>query len=308
MNRREFLKASAGGILLGAPGIALSDDTWVYTPPPPTVPKILIHPTLASASKEPVGARLICYLDISGSIDDVEFNLQCQATAEAIASEDFRNAVFFHGGPKSIAICIADFGSLADIAVPWVDIRKGDGPKKFLELAHEIHNLKRRESGSTNHSGALEHAMLLLQHCPWQGKRNIVDLITDGTNDTGGDTVADAVDRLARLHEATVNALIIEDSPEAKTMENWARQYLPTQPKYFRKDGSFLDPGFVKVVAYEKSEESKKATIEYHDAMKLAFRRKLVLEVARRELDDLRRLVSKPVANDHFFRHFNFGL
>lgn len=283
MNRRGLLRALSGAVFLPFAGKPSAEEAA----PPPAA--IFRHPSLASTSGDPVGMRLVCVFDVSGSVNTAEHDIQLQAMAEAIGSEDFANAIFFPGGPQSIAISVIDFGSNAELRIPWVDVRKGQ-VQKLQKLAAEVRGLTRRESGSTNQLGALQLSMLSLSKCPWESHRNVVDVITDDSGDGSEELIREAVHQLAVNHDATVNALMtIDPAYPHKNLEKWAADNLATKPVYFRRDGSFLDPGFVKVVAYEQTKDSVSSIVEYHDAMKLAFRRKVVLEVANMELEDLRR-------------------
>lgn len=290
MDRRSFLRGAAGSlgaIFLARSGISFAQENapGAAVPAPPS----FIHPTLASNSPDKVGARLVCLYDVSGSIDDTEHAVQLDVMADAIGSDDFRNAIFYTGGPQSLAICVGDFGSTAEMRIGWMDIRKGEDDKLKL-LANQIRNLKRREVGSTHHAPALELAIAALDNCPWAGKRTIVDLLTDGENNEGGDSAARieiAREALAKRHEATINALITLDNDA--NLEQWTRSNLITESKYIKADGTYLDPGFVKIVATQQTD--KGAIVKYQDAMKMAFRRKLILEVAELELEDLHSIV-----------------
>lgn len=286
MDRRSFLKGAAGG--LGAlfalkSGLAFAQESGI------ALPTGFIHPTLASNSSEKVGVRLVCLYDVSGSVDNTEHDVQIEVMAEAIGSDDFRNAIFYTGGPQSIAICFADFGTTAAMRIPWMDIRKGEDDKLKL-LAHEVRKLNRREVGLTHHATALEYAVTALDNCPWAGKRTIVDSITDGENNEGfssEERMVIARETLAKKHEATINALITLDQDPG--LEDWARKNLITESKYTKADGTYLDPGFVKIVATQQTDQG--ALVKYRDAMKMAFRRKLILEVAQLELEDLHKIV-----------------
>jgi hypothetical protein len=300
MKRRDFLKAAAGslgGLIVYNPALAQFAPNGLphaSTAGAETTTNTYVHPTLASNSQEEVGVRLVCLFDVSGSIDTAEYRTQLNAMATAIGSEDMRDATFFKYGPGSIAICVASFGSRAEMEVPWVDIRKGED-FKFAQLAEEIRNLRRRESGMTNHIAALNEAMTALKKCPWEGKRNVVDSITDGSHNEGGpeSLIKPMVVQLANEFEATVNALVTLDS--SGNVEDWANKNLKTPAGIRKSDGKFLDPGFVKVVATQQSSKSPGAISEYNSAMELAFRRKIFLEVAGIELDDYRAYKANPV-------------
>lgn len=295
MDRRSFLKAAAGTGVLAAfmkTGAVFAQDYETYHRPEVVLLREeAIHKTLASKSKEAVGLRLVCLFDVSGSIDTEEYKVQLEAMASAIGSDDFRDAIFFPGGPQSIAICVADFGSNSAMRVPWVDVRKG-GEVKLKALSDEIRKLERREYGSTEQSLALELALLALRQCPWPGRRTVVDMITDGRDSSYGyvdsqGALRDIRVKLAREEGATINALVTLDHGESD-IDRWAAENLVTQPGATKADGSYVDPGFVKIVATQQSTKSPGAIVEYKNAMALAFRRKLILEVAQMDLDRLR--------------------
>lgn len=315
MNRRTFLKAALGGAAqLGVTGLYAQQNTAAgartnqFEIPVHTEqsPSSLIHPSLASPSREKVGLRLVNIFDNSISMDSVEFRIQLEAMADAVASQDFRDAVFFPGGPQSIAICFADLGNNSFrqrhimLRVPWMDIRRGEN-YKFDLLASSILAI-RRTTGPTYLARSLEMASVLLEHCPWPGDRNVVDLITDGTEREWlfqGDfinqgKVAEQVDHLARRHEATVNALITPGDRYAPRIEDFAPEYYVTKPGYTRSDGSPLQAGFVKVVSYAlDGGAGEQSLVQYEGALQMAFRRKLILETAQISLDDLRRRMGR---------------
>jgi hypothetical protein len=295
MNGTAFYKKAkqaAATIALGSVFAFNSDITTAQSENDSANP--YIHPKLASKSTEEVGVRLVLLFDTSGSIDDIEYQVQLDAMADAIESEDFKNAVFYRGGPQTIAICVANFDDRVFLNIPWVDIRE-DEDYKFKALAKEIRSLDRKSSGLTHQARAFNAAATYLTNSPWEGKRSVVDIITDGRHNGGGNLQA-ARENLAKNHDATINALITLDTYETR-FEEWAQKNLVTQPIHFKEDGSALDPGFVRVVATQQSTRDVGAIKKYKDAMNLAFRRKIFLEVAGIDLennDDVRLIKQAP--------------
>jgi hypothetical protein len=231
-------------------------------------------------------------------MDSVEFEVQSRAMADAVGSEDFRDAIFYPGGPQSLAICFADLNN--KLCVPWFDIRKGDD-HKLPKLAEEILQFSLTPIGPTYLGRAYRHAGILLENCPWKARRNVVDMITDGIErewlglgePANNEMTAKIVHELAVKHEATVNALITTGDKWAPNIVEWTPKYYVTQPGYVRADGTALDAGFVKIVsAGIDDKNTKESLIRFEGAMRMAFRRKLVLEVGMVELEDLRRLAS----------------
>lgn len=290
MNRRVFLggavAAAATTIIPGFNSKALASDynieSYEIRNAGSTIPEGFVHPRLASSNLQDVGARIVVSFDSSSSIDYSEHRMQLEVLADAIESDDIYDAIFSPGGAESIAICVTDFSTLSELRIPWLDIRKGEAYKLKI-LGNEIRALLRRESNMTSHVMALRKADECLQNCPWQARRSLVDIITDGTNNSGGSLTElhDAVDILAKKHNATVNAFITL-TPQYRGLEKWAWQNLVTQDKY---NSETLDPGFVKIVATQISTKTPGAIVEYKDSMKLAFRRQLILETAQLQPD-----------------------
>ena len=138
--------------------------------------------------------------------------------------------------------------------------------------------------------------MRYLENCPWKGGRNIVDMITDGKSSPL--SLKGPIEALATKHEATVNALITLDD-DAPNLDKFAAKHLVTPSGFVKSNGKPLDPGFVKIVATQLSTKSPGAMVEYHKAMELAFRRKLILEVAGLELEELRGIaLTRPLQNE----------
>lgn len=298
MNRRTFLKSIAGSaaaVFAAQSGIALAEPPHqIFNPQIVTSP---IHPTLASNSTDAVGLRLVCIYDVSGSIDETEHKFQLDAMANALETKDFQDAIFYRGGPQSIAISFVDFGDDAAMRIPWVDIRKGDGYKLPL-LANEVRQLRRREDGGTNHVGALKQAIKNFDVCPWKAERTIIDVLTDGEHNAGAWDLTGTRETLTKQYEATINALITIDEDD---LEDWTKEKLVTPPGHIKRDGRVLDAGFVKVVGTQQSSKNPGALIEYHQAVEMAFRRKLILEVAGIELEELHKVVAAEQAEKHLF-------
>lgn len=254
------------------------------------------HPTLASNSKEKVGVALVLLIDVSGSIDSADYQAQVESMAEALESDDFRDAIMLHGSPGSIALCVADFGTQVRLRVPWVDIRKGDD-QKLKTLAKAVRNLPRRESGSTNQADVIDFSRIAIQNCPWESDRRVVDLITDGQHNTGGDavtTLKESRDRLEKEAGATLNALIIMDNTFGADQEGWSKKNLRTQEDIEDAKGNIIKEGFVLIVATDQSPDQPGALIRYFKEMTRAFKTKLRMETSyvdpetiQRQLDQL---------------------
>lgn len=244
------------------------------------------HPSLASNSRENVGVALVLLIDVSASIDSADYQAQVTSMAEAIGSDDFRDAIFLQGSPESIAISVVDYGSSVSLRIPWMDIRKGDDDK-LKTLARMIQNLPRRESGSTNQADAIDFARIAIENLPWEADRKVVDIITDGKHNTGGvaeDVLKESREKLASAG-GTLNGLIIIDGSEQE-QKKWSEDNLRTLKSQESDDGHIVDEGFVIVVATNNSTDNPGALIRYMDEMIKAFKNKLRMETSQLDIDD----------------------
>ncbi len=253
-------------------------------------PATFVHPQLYSGSTEDVGLAIVCAIDISGSVssDTGEFQSQIQSLANAIASDDFRESIFYPGGPESVALCVIDFESNSKLQIPWVDFRENNR-LKFLQFAEEVRNIRRRSDGGTDHSAAMENAAYCYTYMPFGADNKALNIMTDGT---GYATTAQQWNRiLAQEHEATVYALTTNTGNDG--LNKWAKENLITPPNtYIKENGRPLSGGFVHEVATEHQTQISRAEggnmAAYNDQVLLAFRRQVILQTASLDITDPR--------------------
>lgn len=226
------------------------------------------HPTLASRSNDEVGVAIVLMIDISGSIDNADYDAQVQSLARAIGSDNFRDAIFLQGGVDAVAISVIDYGTSVRMRIPWVDIREGDDDK-LQKLAREIFNLERRESGSTNQADALDFAAMALDNLPWDAKQKNVQIITDGEHNHGGNQDQALKDGVENVREAgaSLDAFLIIDANNTGDLEEYADEKLRTTEATETDDGHIVDEGFVVVVATNKSPSNPGALVKYYQDM-----------------------------------------
>jgi hypothetical protein len=297
MDRRRFIEAAAFGTLATLFSPVTQASTGYSRPNKDVVDRTDInnlnknyfrHATLGSTNPAPVGLRLVCLFDDSLSINDAEYKIQLESMADAVSNEDFQHALFYPGGPQSLAICFVNLSRY--IRIPWIDIRKGED-YKFDLLRQEVMDMhKEFPHGPTYLRRGLTDARVAMQNCPWQAKRNVINLITDGTErepDTSEQSsikVAEYIKTLADEDETTVNALItLGDNTYSPNIEEWSEKYYYTRPGHYKKDGRPLDPGFIEIVAHDLNDSQKNEIYLVKKAMRMAFRRVALVQVA--ELD-----------------------
>jgi len=286
MDRRRFLKGMlASGFAAVTGGLSLN-KAFAGT-------SFSGKHALASNSAEEVGLCLNIMYDTSGSVTNAAYDVQIEGIARTIESDDFRNAIFFHGGPESIALLITEFDTNSRTRVPWVDIRR-DEEYKFQILADEIRNLKRLSSSSTHQVKALVFCANEMDHCPWQAERKAIAFMTDGKENGSGffpgtreERVEAAIDMLARDHEISVSSLSILH-PWFPDLDKWCEKHFYTRPGYMNSNGRPLDSGLSALVASSLDNE----TVSYYNKTLLAMRSIIRMDVAQAPVSQPRTVIT----------------
>lgn len=297
LSRRKFLlQAGAAGLLtaLGNNVFAQSSNNpYDFNNPRSKVipPKTYTHPELYSGSTADVGLAIVCAIDISGSVssESGEYQAQLQSLANAISSDDFRESIFYPGGPGSVALCVVDYDTNSELKIPWVDFRNDDR-FKFLKFAEEVLSIQRRSNGGTDQSAAMENAAYCYENMPFKAKNKAVNIMTDGTGNNNIMT-QHWNEVLAKEYEATVYALTTNTGYGG--LNRWAKNYLITPANtYIKKNGRPLSGGFVHEVATERQTQMNNnksgGMAAYNDEVLLAFRRQIILQTASLDIMDPR--------------------
>jgi hypothetical protein len=210
----------------------------------------------AVAQDNAVELQLVLAVDVSGSVTRARFELQRDGYAAAFRSNEVQAAI---ANTKSGAIAITmsqwTGPALQRIAVPWTRVASAAGCQAFAAAITEAP--RQLFSGGTSISGAIDHARLLLNQCPFRGARGrqtrqVIDVSGDGENNRG------RLPEIAR-DEAASNDITINGLP-ITLIE-------PQLDAYYR-DHVIGGPGAFMVVA------------ESYEQFADAVRRKLVQEIA----------------------------
>lgn len=182
--------------------------TWI-------VALLLAAPCLAQGA-EAVDLELVLSVDSSGSVDDMEFELQRAGYAEALVHPEVLQAI--RSGPnKAIALSVVEWsgpGIEAEI-VGWTRIGT---PEDARNVARKIMAAPRTIfGGGTGIGAAIASGMVRLEASPFTSKRRVIDVSGDGFNNRGPlpETVREGV--LAR--GIVINGLTVGDP------EGWLTEY-----------------------------------------------------------------------------------
>jgi hypothetical protein len=181
----------------------------------------------AFPQNQTVDLELVLAIDISGSIDEKEAELQRKGYIDALTSPEVISAIR-SGYHKRIAVTYFEWTRYDSqfVIVPWKLIHDLESARAFAAvLAASSPGVGRR----TSISGAIEYAIPMFQKNAFEGPRQVIDISGDGPNNSGP-LVTIARDKAIRMG-LTINGLpIINDR-----LSRSGRPPMPNLDLYYRK-------------------------------------------------------------------------
>lgn len=162
--------------------------------------------TAPARAREPVDVALVLAADASGSIDEDELRLQKEGIAKAVADARVLEAIRSQPLGRT-AFAYVEWGSPGGAAtiVPWTVVGDAEGAESFGSAVVRAP----RSVQSWNAIGdAIVHSVALLDSCPCEATRRIIDISGDGP-DMRSLTAASAARDAAVARGITINALAI---------------------------------------------------------------------------------------------------
>jgi hypothetical protein len=161
-----------------------------------------------------VGLELALLVDVSGSVDNTEFNLQRQGYVNAFNSAVVQNAILASQG-GSIAATLVYWSGAGEqqTAVGWTLI---DSVASAQAFATAIGNAARPYSGLTAPGSAINYITPLFNNNGFDSSRQVIDVSGDGAENDGANTATARNNALAAGVDA-INGLAIGNA----TLQAW---------------------------------------------------------------------------------------
>jgi hypothetical protein len=141
-------------------------------------------PAAGQTAPPAVDLQLVLAVDVSGSVNQMRFELQRDGYVAAFRHPHVLAAI--RSGPAgAIAVTVTQWTgpALQFQVVPWTRISDAASAEDF---AAAIERAPRQLfGGGTSISGAIDHAMSLWRGSPFQAPRRVIDVSGDGANNRG---------------------------------------------------------------------------------------------------------------------------
>jgi len=140
--------------------------------------------TAAAQAQNTVDLRLVLAVDASGSVDRTRFELQKQGYVAAFRNPRVLGAI--RSGPtQAIAVTMMQWTGpqLHVQVVPWKWIGDAGSAEAFAAAIEDAP--RQLFGGGTSISGAIEYGLALLRESPFGGRRRVIDVSGDGSNNRG---------------------------------------------------------------------------------------------------------------------------
>lgn len=214
-------------------------------------------PPAAAQTQAPVDVALVLTVDCSYSVDEREFQLQARGLALGLIDPSVIEAIHT-GHHRAIAVTVVQWSSSVSqvLVLPWTVLADAASARA---VAAQLQTMPRlTHEGATSIAAAIDFGVALLDKLPVVAERRVIDISSDGRNNSGGNVRAARDAAVAR--GIIVNGLAILNE-------------VPTLNYYFEQQVVGGDGAFV-VVARS------------YDDFVGAIRRKLVREIAGERLSD----------------------
>lgn len=177
------------------------------------------------ASADEVDLELVLAVDVSGSVDPFEAQLQREGYLRALVHPQVIKAIT-SGERRKIAVTYVEWAGsyFQRTVVDWAIISDEASARAFVAKLNAIPVITERW---TSISGAIDFAMERLKASPHKGERRVIDISGDGPNNSGR-PVSEARDQAVKAG-VTINGLpIMNDRPNP-----WGRPPPPNLDKYY---------------------------------------------------------------------------
>ena len=161
-----------------------------------------------------VAVALVMLVDVSGSIDKSEYELQRGGIVAAFEDGAVQRAIWQQ---RAVAVTVVEWSDVQRTVVPWRILADADGAIRF---ASEVAAVTRSSGGGTHIGDAIVVGIQKFAECGCAPERRVLDVSGDGRSN-GGKTSVAAAREAAEAAEVTINGLPILGDPTEPDLDEY---------------------------------------------------------------------------------------
>jgi hypothetical protein len=195
--------------------------------------------TMGVARAEPaqVGTALVLLIDVSGSIDNTEYDLQKEGVATAFRDPAVVKAIWNQPYGR-MAVAVVEWSDSATVVIPWTIVEDEASSAQFAAMMDDV---ARTSRGSTALGTAIAFAIDLFDSCGCDAARRVIDVSGDGVNNSGALSSSAGRDRAVE-RGVVINGLpITGDSSDAGLYEHYDTEVKGGQGAFIIEAKGFED-------------------------------------------------------------------
>jgi hypothetical protein len=184
--------------------------------------------TAAQVGAATVDVAIVLAVDCSWSVDETEYALQTRGLSDAFASRDVHQAIAA-GANGRIAVTLMQWAArdAQKLVISWTIV---EAPEDALLLSARIASTPRMVGdGATSITAAITTGAALHRARPVRALRQVIDISSDGINNTGG--LPEPARDLAAARGITINGLTILN--EVPYLHHYFRNHIIAGPGAF---------------------------------------------------------------------------
>jgi len=134
-----------------------------------------------SAYAVPVALELSLVIDVSGSIDTAEYNLQTDGYQAAFLNGTVQANILSFAGSGGIAVNVIQFSDNAVQAIGWTQLTTA---AQITAFASQLGTMARLSSGGTDIQDGMQLGINSIGSNSYEGVRKVIDVSGDGVQNT----------------------------------------------------------------------------------------------------------------------------
>jgi hypothetical protein len=192
--------------------------------------------------------ELLLSIDVSGSVDDSEYDLMRQGYFNAFSDPAIRTNILSQAG---FAVAVQQWDSSPyPVSIDWIDLTQGSNYDTFLTA---LNGMSRLGFGSTSPASAITSGITLITGNVFSGDVKIIDVSGDGEENNLPFSAVSAARDSAFSSGIIINGLPINDG--GTIVEDFYRDYIVTSNGSLFPASSFADfnPAVKKKIEFEST-------------------------------------------------------